>query len=193
MARRIVQECDLTKQEYDPAETVTLIIKKNGKKQGRTYELSPEAAAKLEQQLVSGNKLPNEWGFGSGTRSSESVIKADSVPRKLADLDSDEQFVAEKKRSLAAEGVDIAPREKTNDQPTILPEMAVDGSACMHLNKSPIQTTMHDGKRVIYRTCRDCRKRINEKTKDEKAAFFGAKAPPDTREGHSSIVQRKNE
>jgi hypothetical protein len=189
MAKRVVQECDLTKQEYDPADTVTLVIKKSGKKTGRTYELSAAAAAKLEQQLVSGSKLPDGWGFGGGSRQNV----ANEGQRTLADLDSDDRFVAEKRRAMAEEGVDTSPREKNSNQPSILPELEGNGSDCMHLNKSGIQTTMKDGKRHAYRTCRDCRQRVSERTKEEKAAFLGAKAPPDSREGVSRVAQEKNE
>lgn len=194
MARRVVQECDLTKQEYDPDETVTLVIKRSGKKAGRTYELSADAAAKLEQQLVSSNKLPEGWGFIGG-----STREDGSGKRTLADLDTDSprsddaNFVAAKKREMEAEGVDTEPRKKQEDQPIVLPGMAVDGSDCLHINKGPIQTTMNQGKRHIYRTCRDCRKRISEKTVEEKAAFLGAKAPADTREGHNPVARKRNE
>jgi len=187
MARRVVQECDLTKQEYDPADTVTLVIKKSGKKTGRTYELSAAAAAKLEQQLVSGDLLPEGWDFVGGARQSHSENPGQ---RTLADLDEDDaSFVAAKKREM----IDTSPREISEDQDIILPGMAVDGSKCLHINKSPISITMENGKRHIYRTCRDCRKRINEKTVEEKAAFLGAKAPADTREGHSPVARKKNE
>lgn len=205
MARRVVQECDLTKQEYDPAETVTLVIKKSGKKTGRTYELSAAAAARLEQQLVSGNKLPEGWDFVGGARQSHSESTSENPGRRtLADLDTDSQsgdtergddatFVTAKKREMVEEGVDTEPRERSEDQATILPGIAVDGSGCMHINKSSIQTTMKNGKRHIYRTCRDCRKRISERTVEEKAAFLGAKAPTDTREGHSPVARKRNE
>jgi len=194
MAKRVVQECDLTKQEYDPAETVTLVIKKSGKKTGRTYELSAAAAAKLEQQLVSGNKLPEEWDFVGGAVRQGGTSAPQPGKRTLADLDTDEPddaaFVAEKKRSLAAEGVDAEPRETQEDDPSIL---GVDTSGCMHPNRGPVAITMSQGKRLIYRMCRDCRKRIPEKTKDEKAAFLSAKPPPDTREGQSAVARKKNE
>jgi len=191
MARRVVQECDLTKQEYDPADTVTLVIKKSGKKTGRTYELSAAAAAKLEQQLVSGNLLPEDWGFVGDARQSHSENPFPGW-RTVAELNDDSpreddaSFVAAKKQEMIEEGVDT-------DQDIILPGMALDVSRCLHINKSPINTTMKDGRRHIYRTCRDCRKRINEKTVEEKAAFLGAKAPADTREGHSPVARKKNE
>lgn len=192
MARRVVQECDLTKQEYDPAETVTLVIKKNGKKTGRTYELSSAAASKLEQQLVSGNSLPENWSFGSAVVMRDTSAQG-GERRTLADLDTDNlpddsEFVAAKKKEMAGTEAEL---EVVEDE--VLPEPAVGADDCHHLNKGPIQTTMNGGKRKIYRTCRDCRKRINEKTKDEKASFLGAKAPPDTREGHSPVARKRNE
>lgn len=183
MAKRIVQECDLTKQEYDPEETVTLVIKRTGKKQGRTYELSAAAATKLEQQLISNNKLPDNWSF---------IGKDKETPpekRTLADLDVDAEFVAAKKKEMKSEGVETKPHE---EQTATIAELAVDDSGCMHLNKGPIQATMIQGKRKIYRACRDCRTRIPEKTVEEKSTFFGAKAPADTREGFNSIAKERN-
>lgn len=188
MARRVVQECDLTKQEYDPAETVTLVIKKSGKKTGRTYELSAEAASKLEQQLVSGNKLPTNWSF-----SGMADVKTSNTVKTLADLDTDDdKFVAEKKRTMSDEGVDIEPREKAEGQAEILPELAGDGSDCLHINKTGIQLTMKGGKRQFYRVCRDCRTRLPEKTKNERVAYLEAKAPADTREGQSPVAKERN-
>lgn len=188
MAKRVVQECDLTKQEYDPAETVTLIIKKNGKKTGRTYELSSDAAARLEQQLVSGNKLPEGWSFhGVATVRSESN---ESSRRTLADLDSDAAFVAQKKKQLQDEGIDVEPRQVEEGQATVLPELAADNSNCLHMNKGPIQTTMKNGERHIYRTCRACRGRVPEKMKDDRQSFLNAKPPSDSRVDYKPALRR---
>ena len=66
MAKRIVQECDLTKTEIPEGdEIVTITIKRQGKKSGRSYELSSKAAAQLEQQLVAGKEaaLDENWSF----------------------------------------------------------------------------------------------------------------------------------
>lgn len=181
MAKRVVQECDLTKQEYDPAETVTLVIKRSGKKAGRTYELSPEAAAKLEQQLVAGTELPANWGFGETVRTkARTVADLESEPAKESGSDVDGKFVAQKKREMKEEGVDLEPREVEEGQPTILPEIAPAGD-CLHMNKGPVQTTLRDGERHFYRTCRECRGRIPEKQKMERESYLKAKAPADSR------------
>lgn len=193
MAKRIVQECDLTKQEYDPAETVTLVIKRSGKKQGRTYELSPEAASKLEQQLVSGNKLPTGWSFSGSKASVENPWHEADTPitRTLADLDNDDDaLVAKKKREMKDEGVDTSePREKVEGQATVLPVLETDDSQCLHMNKGHIQTTLKDGERYFYRTCRACRRRIPEKSKEDSRSFMTAKPPADTRVGKNPIVK----
>lgn len=178
MAKRVVQECDLTKQEYDPSETVTLVIKRAGKKAGRTYELSAEAASKLEQQLVAGLKLDTNWGFSSSQGSTRSTAKTlgDLEDESEAEIESDEAFIAEKisqRRAIAEtdEGDELAE--------AIKPE-----GGCYHMNKGPIQTTMRAGKRQIYRVCRECRERIPEKRKDDKSKFMNAKAPADSRQGY---------
>lgn len=196
MARRVVQECDLTKQEYDPEETVTLIIKRSGKKTGRTYELSSDAASKLEAQLVSGNKLDTNWGFGRGA-ASERTDPARG--RTLADLDTDQDdktedasFVAKKKRELTEEGVDTAPRERQEDDATVLPGLA-SNSDCLHMNKGAIQITMvKGGERQFYRICKSCRGRVPEKAKGERSAYLGTKAPADSRVGESSVAKERN-
>lgn len=181
MAKRVVQECDLTKQEYDPAETVTLVIKRSGKKAGRTYELSAEAAAILEQQLVAGPELPNNWSFGGAVRpKARTVADLDTGPAEEAGPDDDGQFVASKKREMKAEGVDLDPREVEEGQATILPDIAPSGD-CLHMNKGPVQTTLRDGERHFYRTCRECRGRIPEKQKMERESYLKAKAPADSR------------
>lgn len=184
MAKRVVQECDLTKQEYDPSETVTLVIKRAGKKAGRTYELSGEAASKLEQQLVAGVKLDTNWGFSSGQGSSRPT---GSAPRTLGDLEdetgfepeveNDEAFIAEKmsQRKAVAQTTEESAETETT---------AVSEGGCYHMNKGPIQTTMRAGKRQIYRVCRECRERIPEKRKDDKSKFMNAKAPADSRQGY---------
>ncbi|MCI0559952.1 MAG: hypothetical protein MN733_15785, partial [Nitrososphaera sp.] len=125
MAKRVIQECDLTKQEYDPEETVTLVIKKKGKQSGRTYELSPSAAAKLEQQLVAGKEsiLPDDWQFGGTSRRASAETSSDSRRRRtLGDLEAEDEqddtkFVAKKKAELREAGV-IKPEEEQREEPT---------------------------------------------------------------------------
>ena len=91
MAKRIIQECDLTKQEYDPDETVTLVFKKKGKTNGRTYELSSSAATKLEQQLVAGKEAALEEGWGFTKNNSRTPRSMEETPvRTLGDLENEE-------------------------------------------------------------------------------------------------------
>jgi len=181
MAKRVVQECDLTKQEYDPAETVTLIIKKGGKKTGRTYELSQKAAEKLEQQLVSGNKLDSDWTF-KALEKDPTPLKSDGA-KTLADLDDDSTFVAEKKQQMQEEGIDMEPRVLEEDQQTILPLNTGDRS-CLHMNKGRVQTTLKNGKRHFYRICRECRGHISENKVEDREEYLNAKPPADVRVGN---------
>lgn len=169
MARRVVTECDLSKAEYDPAETVTLVIKKNGKKTGRTYELSPQAAAKLEQQLVSGSKLPDEWFFGGITRSVRPniTIEEDLVPEEQEQ--SDEQIIAAKH----------AAREEVEEdvEPDSIP--AIDPSICPHRNRSRTHMKMKNGERFAYKICKDCRKMVEVHKRDERIDYANGKVPSD--------------
>jgi|SRR5689334_9758344 len=175
MAKRVVQECDLTKLEYDPAETVTLVIKKNGKKAGRTYELSPAAAEKLEQQLVAGKPLSPEWTFGSSRAATQ-------PKRTIEEMDENDKLIAEKKRQLIAEGGTLEPREKEEGQAG-LPGLDADGS-CMHINRGRVQTTLRGGERSFYRVCVDCSRRIPEKTKEQKSGYMNSTAPAGSREDY---------
>lgn len=193
MARRVVQECDLTKAEYDPADTVTLVIKKNGKKTGRTYELSPEAAARLEQQLVSGNKLSPEWGFVAGT--AQTIDATPKRGRTLGDLEDeleederqhDAAFVADKKADMRAESHE-------ESEPAAIPELGADDSGCLHMNKGPVTATQRNGRRFIYRVCRECRRRIPVKPKEDRKAFLDAKAPSETRVNHDPRIKEREE
>jgi len=180
MAKRVIQECDLTKQEYDPEETVIITIKKKGKAKGRSYDLSPDAAARLEQQLVAGNDaaLESYWSFSSHTKKA-------TGRRTLEDLEEEEpegdaRVVAEKKRELREAGVleDESPREVPTDGP-VGKVLGVPKSKCptRHMNKGRIQTTMRDGRRYAYRVCPDCQTRIPEKTADDKLAYRNQKIP----------------
>jgi len=183
MAKRVIQECDLTKQEYDPDETVTIVIKKKGKSTGRTYELSPTAAAKLEQQLVAGKEaiLEDGWGFSSQSydNNSKSTKKI-----TLADLEheiqEEEQPEVQQESFYTEESLDSRIEQKkqelhnsqeaTTNLVTTGETTNNDLKKCIHLNKGRIQTTFKDGKRFVYRLCTGCHKRIEEKTASEKRA-----------------------
>jgi len=195
MAKRTIQECDLTKQEYDPDTTVSITIKAKGKSRGRSYDLSPEAASKLERQLVSGDPLPEGWDFtasvkdesrsSSRGRSSQTLGDLDDDPDAV--LESDAQFVAEKKASLREHGVlgdddseEEEPREPSGDSP-VGRALGATGDKCRHMNKGRIQTTMRGGKRFIYRKCTECRKDIPEQTSDAKEQYMSGRAPKGVR------------
>lgn len=166
MAKRVIQECDLTKQEYDPDETVTIVIKKKGKSTGRTYELSPTAAAKLEQQLVAGKEaiLGDDWGFSSQSYDSNSKSTKKIT---LADLEHEIQEEEQPQSQFQQESPDV---EGSLDSYIEQKVEQKKQELCTHLNKGRIQTTFKDGKRFVYRLCTGCHKRIEEKTASEKRA-----------------------
>lgn len=180
MAKRVIQECDLTKQEYDPDQTVVLIIKKKGKKVGRTYELSPDAAAKLEQQLVAGIKLEKHWSFSNQPsfpvpRSIDPIAVIGSsatttIPTWDETQDNDSQWVEQKKAFLKEEG--IIPESGP-------PEQASPPGACVHMNKGPVRTTMRNGEQYAYRLCKQCGKQIAEHKREDTKAYISQTPPPD--------------
>lgn len=183
MAKRVIQECDLTKQEYDPDETVKLTITRNGKK-GRTYELSADAANKLEQQLVGGPQLPVGWSFGGTVQAT--VEDRPSGGKTLGDLEAedDAKFVASKKAELREAGV-LTDEQREEPQEEVLAETLgapKNDNGCRHINKGRIQTTLKGGKRSVYRLCNDCRTRIPEMTAEERRSFMAGKvSDPDVR------------
>jgi len=182
MAKRVVQECDLTKQEYDPEDTVTITFKKAGKAKGRSYDLSPEAAAKLEQQLVGGNELPATWGFGSVAKVEHTEVQR--ARTTLADLENDPLDDTELIASKKAQFAELGGLDKNREEPTspvIAPSLgqSVANDKCLHMNKGPIQTTIRDKKRHAYRTCRECRKEVPVKSKSDNESYMNASLPSD--------------
>lgn len=184
MAKRIIQECDLTKHEYDPDETVTITIKKKGKRQGRSYDLSPEAAAKLEQQLVAGSeaRLPEGWSFGATLgviqdtpQLPDAVNTAGGTLEEFSD--NIEAAVAQKRAELVASG-GITDEERLPEKP-VLEEVVGSSNGCRHLNKGRIQTTMRNGRRFVYRKCSKCFADIPEMTSEEKRDYMSGKTPQD--------------
>lgn len=161
MAKRIIVECDLSKNEYDPEETVTIIIKRKDKSKGRSYDLSPESAMTLETQLVAGPQLDKNWRFVSVLKDNEYSGKT------LADLDKentgDAYVIAEKKAELKEAGIidDVVVENST--------------SSCSHLNKGRIQTTLRNNKRFVFRICKQCGNRIQELTAEDKTNYMKAK------------------
>lgn len=180
MAKRIVIECDLTKQEYDPEETVTITFKYKGKVRGRSYDLSPAAAAKLEQQLVGSDKLGEAWGFFAQATAAE-PRRGPRPARTVGDLDTEpgeaEKVIAEKKAELREAGVIPEHAEAKVPEVEISEVTEIIGGKkdCPHMNKGRIQTTLRDGKRFIFRSCMECRARIPEMSKASKDAYLNGK------------------
>ena len=175
--KRTIIECDLTKQEYDPDETVTITFKQKNKARARSYDLSPEAAGKLEQQLVGGPKLTREWGFYAAQ---PQAGRGPRPARTVGDLDTDaisaERTIADKKAELREAGV--IPADETSSKPqeaevSEVTEIVGGKKDCLHMNKGRIQTTLRDGKRFIFRLCTECRARIPEMSKASRDAFIG--------------------
>lgn len=165
MARRTIQECDLTKAEYDPDLTVTITIKKPGKGRGRSYDLSPEAAAKLEQQLVSNHELHPHWSFGYASPDTEP-----KEPRSTSSGETDDdKMVAKKKAQLEEMGVDI--KEVT------IPKTTSEQKGCTHINKTAISFARKDGNPFAYRTCKECDLILPEKTAKGKKSYLSQALP----------------
>lgn len=185
MGHKKIVFCDLTKLEVS-ADTplVSITIKIPGKKTGRTYELSPESAAKLEQQLVSDNKLATDWQFANSKiidTSLQTRPPFSASKRTLADLDTDENDSIAAKAHL--EHIEEEAIEETPEEPVDL-GLAVDNSGCLHANKGPVSVGMKNGKRFIYKQCKKCRRRIPERSKKERDAFITATPPEDSREDY---------
>jgi hypothetical protein len=184
VAKRVVHECDLTKQECDPDDLVTITIKKKDKGgRGRSYDLSPEAAAKLEQQLVSNNALDEGWRFANGLAENQEPTApeapAEDRPQTLADFDED-ATVAAKKAELREMGVIEDEREEVEGEISRAAG-SNNSNGCRHLNKGPIKTRMKNGKRYIYRLCRDCGASVPEMTREEKQSYMNGELPSDIR------------
>lgn len=160
MGKRQLFFCDLTKHELkEDDEMVILTLKRKDKKTSRTYEISSEAATKLEQQLVAGSEatLPKNWGF----------IKSDQDKPVLTIGDLEEDEVELKLNALREEGVEITPTitNTSND--------------CRHINKGSIQTTLKNKKRFIYRTCTECGIQVPEMTTQQRQNYLKSKLPSD--------------
>lgn len=192
MAKRVIHECDLTKQEIDEDDVLfTLKLAKKGSRSNMTYELSSAAAEKLLAQLNGRDVLDKDWSFSNGDYAPATEDSAPSRRRTLEDLEADAvqeaeddaRFVTEKKAALREQGVlhDEEPREEPTDGPVGKALGATKG--CRHMNKGRIQTTMRSGTRFIYRKCTDCRKDIPEMTSEVRQQYMNAKAPKGVGDG----------
>lgn len=179
MGKRVIHECDLTKQEIDEEDTLfTLKLAKKGTRSNMTYELSGSAAEKLLAQLNGRKELSEGWQFVSPGDMQPKPPGVRSVRRTLEDLEDDSSFVAEKKASLKEQGVlnDEAPEERQQDGP-VAKAMGAKKGDCRHINKGRIQTTMRNGKRFIYRKCTKCHQDIPEMTSEARQQYMGGEAP----------------
>jgi len=185
MAKRVIHECDLSKQEISEDDTIfTLKLTKKGTRSNMTYELSSASAEKLLAQLNSRNELDDNWSFEAEV---QEVFQPQRPKRTLGDLEdevfeepeeSDAGFVAEKKAELREAGVIEEERELSSDTPVSKALGAVDG--CTHINKSRIKITMRGKKRFAYRNCIECGKEIEEASAEGKKSYMTAKAPKGT-------------
>lgn len=181
MSKKSIIICDLSKQEIsDEDAMVTITIKAVGKKVGRSYDLSAESAAKLEQQLVGTNKLSNNWGFtsrasGKNDSRGEAGSKVSAEEPEIIDIDNeipqDEVFIAEKKSQREHNPPTVSPQPPSSDFSKTLG----DGTDCLHMNKGRLKLTIRDKERYAYKICKDCKRQIPEKSLDEKSKFLNTK------------------
>lgn len=151
MAKRTIQECDLTKQEFDPEKAVIITLKTKDKK-GRSYELCPDAAELLERALVS----REAHTIISGTQASTKTL-GDTF-----DIDENDRLVAEKEAGREAEPVTIGINPDSI-------ELTKKGGSCTHMNKTRPQVRTIDGKKGFWQQCKDCGSSIKCRTTAEKA------------------------
>ncbi len=182
MASRTIQECDLSKTEYDPDSTVTIVFKRKGKR-GRQYDLSAESAETLEQAFVSteAHKIVPVQRM-SGHRqdgSSESRPDTEDLSTKRTvgdfDIDSDDALIAEKERGRKEfnETLENHPEEIITVQPPVTEEQ----ERCLHANKTPKRPKTVGKKRGFYQECKDCGKLIKARSMKSQRAYLAAQAP----------------
>jgi len=188
MAKRQVVECDLTKQEVeDAAGLVTITIKAEGKKP-RSYDLSPEAAAKLEAQLTATreHKLSADWQFATANSLRPAANATDFEPtaivessgrEALAKAKDDDAWVHEKKRELKRE------KRTHKEEPAKKENLAIevvandDGSGCPHMNKGRVRMEIRNDQQYAYHVCRDCGSELPAMTRVQKEAFIRGQPP----------------
>jgi len=180
MAKRIIHECDLTKREYDPEDTVKITITRKSKK-GRAYEISSDAAEMLEKQLVAGEELVEGWDF-HGVEQIYSPQEVSPAPRQetkfiAEEEDSELKAILEKKRRIQANDEEEHPKRaaKKEDWSDYQPKRRL--GDCMHMNKGGIQ--FKDD--AAYRVCKNCGAKVPEKKRTEQSEYMGAKPAAGTK------------
>jgi len=167
MAKRTIYECDLTKREFDPDETVKITITRKGKK-GRAYEISDEAAKLLERQLTAGDELPEGWDFTAQApapivQQEEDWMVSPRIENETEDDAQLREVLKKKKEREKAEAKDHPKRKQ--------------GVKCTHPNRGPVQWSGEGKNAVPYVVCRDCGEKLPlQKTRD-KQNYLSAKPP----------------
>jgi hypothetical protein len=166
MARRTVQECDLTKQEFDPEQVVTVTLKSPGKK-GRSYELSPTAAEMLEKALVSREAHEVTLvGIAKSTIVERPSFGNNQVVRRaatMADFDVDDELIARKDRERLEEE-SKTPGPSSEHKITA----AAQESGCSHPSRTPPRIETVDGNRGFWQRCKDCGSQLKYRRKVDK-------------------------
>jgi hypothetical protein len=195
MAKRVVQECDLCKGEYDPDDTHIISVKKKGKQKAHTYDLCPECAEKIQQQLVakSSDVLPEEWEFCSpnSARTNEQegrlrravgLAEADEAPvrgsrrAEITAQQEDDDMIARKEDERRAALAEAGHPEEEQEEPREVPYETVepaplDDGSCAHMNRGRIQVVRGQ----FVQECRDCGETLEPNSSSERAAYMGAK------------------
>jgi len=189
MARKVVYECDLTKREYDPDETVTITIKRGGKV-GRKYEISDEAAKLLEGQLTAGERLPEGWAFiseplftpasaaleaGRGASASARRLHLAEQADDAENRDEDDALARKIKADHKERLEEESPPEEEEEE-----KGPVDQNDCPHMNRTRVQMTENSA----YVNCKDCGAKLPLKKTSERDAEASAGAPRGSREGY---------
>jgi hypothetical protein len=184
MAKRIIQECDLCKGEYDPDNTHSIAVKKKGKAKANSYELCPNCAEKIQQQLVakSSDALPEGWQFGVQVLRVDSDIQTTNAPRgsrreEITTLQQDDNDLiarkeAERTAALAEAGHALPEKAEAAEVPyeTVEPTPLDDGG-CPHMNRGPIRPI--NGQ--FLQECRDCGVSLTPNTSVERGSYMTAK------------------
>ena len=179
MAKRIIHECDLTKQEFNPDEDTvfTLSIVKKGRKSPMKFEVCASAAEKLLAQLNGKGELPEDWSFARNVPSRRAVVSEElDIGSNMDDgIDDDSNFVARKKAELREEGIiGNEEEERELEGGAISQALGAKQENCVHMNKSGIKVTSDHKK---YRTCNACGKAIPEQSSGDRTAYLSATPP----------------
>jgi hypothetical protein len=198
MGRRVVHECDLSKLEYDPEDTVKITIKRKNKT-SKSYEISVDTADKLETQLSpAGEPLESDWSFTAmnvlPAEESLAPTPVENMPspaerRKAleeADPDGDDDKLAGKikrqHKDRIKEEKDKPKKASGSSQITVNRQIQGGDPDCSHMNRTrPQMTITEDDKRYAYTNCLDCGAEIPIKTHAERARLNNMKAPAGTR------------